>query len=168
MAQPPLGSKRFLSKPQSSRSATLKHTIVPALEQVKRNLPISKFREAKSRMDEPTKATKAEVLQLFNEAWADPAARFGEVGDDIGRRLIHDLLPDDRDAVLEVLRDWIREPTNAGRATFALRMAREFRFTELLPDIKSLDAAVKRGEALLPFYAEWTELAIRKLSSASE
>jgi hypothetical protein len=108
---------------------------------------------------------KAEALALLESAWEDPLTkRSGDIFTELGERVVRQLLADNREVVADVLRDLMLRG-NGARALFAVEMAGKYRLTELLSDIRALDARVQRGEAFHPSYSEWTNRAIRSLST---
>jgi hypothetical protein len=110
------------------------------------------------------KPTKAEAQALFDAAWEDPLAkRSGDVFHELGERVVRHLLPESREAVVDLFRDWMVQ-ANGTRALFAVEMAEQFRLVELLSDISAFDARIRRGDVFLPYYSEWTSRAMESLS----
>jgi hypothetical protein len=108
--------------------------------------------------------SKAEVLKEFQAAWADPAAaRSGDIFDDRAVGVLKSLLPENRDTVVEVLRDWIRDD-NAPKALVALSLAERFCLFELVDEIRRLDERIRDRRVFLPYYLWWTQRAISSLT----
>lgn len=105
------------------------------------------------------------VRAAFDDAWAEPAIRWGDVYHERSEHVVSDLLPEYRASIVDVLGDWIRSPsTTDGRTLLALHLAAHFQFVELLDDIRVLDARIVSGEALLPVHRYSTQRALRLLT----
>jgi hypothetical protein len=85
------------------------------------------------------------------------------------------LLPAERSAVVELLRDWLsiripqseRKPGDgvlAGRVFLALEVAKKYALGELRSDIESLVADVRSGKTFLPYYADMIAKHFRGIS----
>lgn len=112
--------------------------------------------------------SKEEVLHEFRLAWADAAAgKYGDIYQERAERTVADLIPRNRDTIVEVLRDWIRGD-NTAEMVLAVRLATRFGFAELLSDLRDLDADLRGGTRFQPYYAHWTREALEELGQGRE
>ena len=71
-----------------------------------------------------------------------------------------------REAVVDVLRDWIRE--RDWLTTHALLVAKAHGLHELVPDIEALRTDIVEERAFKPYYVCWADDALEQLRKAHE
>lgn len=111
--------------------------------------------------------TANEILNWLNSIIEEYPDRVpGEVFFPFMIRQVSKALPDERQALVDALKIWLKShntPEEAVRVDLAMAIAATYKLDELKPDIELLLSDVKAGKAFKPYYAQFIERYLKQL-----
>ncbi|TAL16098.1 hypothetical protein EPN96_10810 [bacterium] len=112
---------------------------------------------------------KVTVLVEFDTNLADPGAQ--KSGEYLREHILDSakraLDRKDKDALIEVLREWLDERSEP-KTMLAVEVIKELRLTELRKDLEELRDAIEKRKAFKPFYVRWVDSALTTLGNFGE